>query len=117
MRDGHWLVGMGMSASSRGNPLQASKASVRLGPDGIATVRMAMTDIGTGTYTILTQIAADMLGLPMDKVRVDLGETDYPMASGSGGSFGAGSSGSALYAACQPRKSRAHAGGRGVFRG
>jgi xanthine dehydrogenase YagR molybdenum-binding subunit len=61
---------------------------------------MAMTDIGTGTYTILTQIAAEMLGLPMERVRVDLGDTNFPEASGSGGSFGAASSGSALYEAC-----------------
>ena len=63
-RDGRWLVGMGVAAATRGNPLELSKANVRLGPDGLAVVRMAMTDIGTGTYTILTQIAAEMLGLP-----------------------------------------------------
>jgi xanthine dehydrogenase YagR molybdenum-binding subunit len=56
VRDGHWLVGMGMAAATRGNPLRLSKANVRLNPDGTATVRMAMTDIGTGTYTILAQI-------------------------------------------------------------
>jgi xanthine dehydrogenase YagR molybdenum-binding subunit len=101
VRDGRWLVGMGMSAATRGNPLRLSKANVRLGPDGIATVRMAMTDIGTGTYTILTQIAAEMLGLPMERVRVELGDTSFPEAAGSGGSYGAGSSGSALFEACE----------------
>jgi xanthine dehydrogenase YagR molybdenum-binding subunit len=100
VRDGRWLVGMGMAAATRGNPLQLSKANVRLGPDGTATVRMAMTDIGTGTYTILAQIAAEMLGLPMEQVRVELGDTNFPQASGSGGSFGAASSGSALFEAC-----------------
>jgi xanthine dehydrogenase YagR molybdenum-binding subunit len=100
VRDGHWLVGMGMAAATRGNPLQLSKANVRLGPDGIATVKMAMTDIGTGTYTILAQIAAEMLGLPMEQVRIELGDTSFPQASGSGGSFGAASSGSALFEAC-----------------
>jgi xanthine dehydrogenase YagR molybdenum-binding subunit len=100
VRDGRWLVGMGMAAATRGNPLQLSKANVRLGPDGIATVKMAMTDIGTGTYTILAQIAAEMLGLPMEQVRVELGDTSFPQASGSGGSFGAASSGSALFEAC-----------------
>src|ERR1700733_2062177 len=64
VHDGRWLVGMGMAAATRGNPLQLSRANVRLDPDGTATVRMAMTDIGTGTYTILAQIAAEMLGLP-----------------------------------------------------
>jgi xanthine dehydrogenase YagR molybdenum-binding subunit len=61
---------------------------------------MAMTDIGTGTYTILAQIAAEMLGLPMERIRVELGDTNFPEAAGSGGSWGAGSSGSALFEAC-----------------
>ncbi|MDB5876359.1 MAG: xanthine dehydrogenase [Ramlibacter sp.] len=100
VRDGRWLVGMGVAAATRGNPLRHSKANVRLGPDGVAIVRMAMTDIGTGTYTILAQIAAEMLGLPMERVRVELGDTSFPEAAGSGGSFGAASSGSALYEAC-----------------
>src|ERR1700686_1593671 len=91
---------MGMAAATRGNPLRPSNANVRLGPDGVATVRMAMTDIGTGTYTILTQIAAEMLGLPPERILVELGDTNFPQASGSGGSFGAASSGSALFDAC-----------------
>jgi xanthine dehydrogenase YagR molybdenum-binding subunit len=98
--DGRWLVGMGMAAATRGNPLRPSSASVALGADGVLTCRMAMTDIGTGTYTILTQVAAEMTGLPMDKVVVLLGDTDFPKAAGSGGSFGANSAGSALYQAC-----------------
>ena len=100
VRDGQWLVGMGMAAATRGNPLRHSKANVRLDPDGSATVKMAMTDIGTGTYTILAQIAAEMLGLPTDRIRVELGDTNFPEAAGSGGSWGAGSSGSALFEAC-----------------
>ena len=100
-RDGQWLVGIGVASATRGNPLQPSDARVRLGPDGTLVVTMAMTDIGTGTYTILTQIAAEMMGLAPGQVRVILGDTDLPKASGSGGSFGAASSGSALYAACE----------------
>jgi xanthine dehydrogenase YagR molybdenum-binding subunit len=100
VRDGRWLVGIGVAVATRGNPLQLSKATVRLGPDGVATVRMAMTDIGTGTYTILAQIAADMLGLPPDRIRIEIGDTALPQAAGSGGSFGAASSGSALFDAC-----------------
>ena len=100
VRDGRWLVGIGVASATRGNPLQPSTASVRLDPDGIVTARMAMTDIGTGTYTILTQIAAEMLGVPPGSVRMELGDTAFPMASGSGGSFGAASSGSALFEAC-----------------
>jgi xanthine dehydrogenase YagR molybdenum-binding subunit len=101
MRDGRWLVGLGMSAATRGVFLQPSSCRITLNPDGTATARMAMTDIGTGTYTIMTQIAAEMLGLPIDKVTVLMGDTDFPPAAGSGGSFGANSAGSALYAACE----------------
>src|SRR5258706_11442944 len=91
---------MGRAAAARGNPLQLSKAKVRLGPNGIATVKMAMTDIGTGTYTILAQIAAEMLGLPMEQIPVELGDTSFPQAAGSGGPWGPGNSGSALFQAC-----------------
>jgi xanthine dehydrogenase YagR molybdenum-binding subunit len=100
MRDGEWLVGMGMSAAIRGNPMLPAKASASLGRNGILTIRTSMTDVGTGSYTILAQIAADLLGLPIDKVRVELGDTDFPAAPGSGGSFGANSAGSAVYDAC-----------------
>jgi len=100
LRDGRWLVGIGMAAATRGNPLLLSKANVRLDPNGTCTVRMAMTDIGTGTYTILSQIAAEMLGLRTERVQVKLGDTSFPQAAGSGGSWGAGSSGSALFEAC-----------------
>src|ERR1700722_7912125 len=100
VRDGEWLVGMGMSAAIRGNPMLPAKASAALGRDGVLTIRSSMTDIGTGSYTILSQIAADLLGLPLDKVRVELGDTAFPPAPGSGGSFGANSAGSAVYDAC-----------------
>jgi len=106
VRDGRWMVGMGMSAASRLNPLKPSAALVRLGSDGVLTVRMAMTDIGTGTYTILAQIAGEMTGLPIERIRVELGDTDFPKAAGSGGSFGAGSAGSALYVACETLRER-----------
>jgi xanthine dehydrogenase YagR molybdenum-binding subunit len=106
VRDGHWLVGMGVAAATRGNGLQLSNATVRLGPDGVLTVRMAMTDIGTGTYTILTQIAADTLGLPPRLIRIELGDTSFPHAAGSGGSIGAASAGSALFDACDQLRTK-----------
>ena len=83
--DGRWLVGMGVAAATRNNPLKNSEARVRLDPDGVLTVQMAMTDIGTGSYTILTQVAASMVGLAPDQVRVELGDSALPMAAGSGG--------------------------------
>ena len=99
-RDGRWLIGMGMAAAIRSVAFQPCKADVTLRPDGTLLVRTAMTDIGTGTYTVLSQIAAEMLGLPVDRVTVMIGDSSYPEAPGSGGSFGAQSSGSAVYAAC-----------------
>ncbi|WP_420606437.1 xanthine dehydrogenase family protein molybdopterin-binding subunit [Novosphingopyxis sp.] len=105
-REGEWWIGMGMASAARVNMLQEAKARVILNADGSATVQTDMTDIGTGTYSILTQIAADMLGLPADKVETQLGDTDFPRASGSGGSFGASSSGSAVFLACQELRGR-----------
>ena len=100
-RDGEWLVGMGVASAVRGNMLMESSARVTLTHDGQAIVETAMTDIGTGSYTILAQITAELLGLPLDRVSVKLGDTDFPPAAGSGGSWGAGSSGSAVYLACE----------------
>ncbi|WP_088347077.1 MULTISPECIES: xanthine dehydrogenase family protein molybdopterin-binding subunit [Rhodomicrobium] len=100
-RDGEWLVGMGMAAAVRNNLLVESQARVRLTPEGRAIVETDMTDIGTGTYTILAQIAGEMLGLPLDRVEIRLGDTDFPHAAGSGGSFGAAASGSSVALACE----------------
>lgn len=99
-REGEWLIGMGMASAARVNMLSESCARVTLNADGTATIETDMTDIGTGTYAILAQIAGDMLGLPMDKVETKLGDTDFPASSGSGGSWGAGSSGSSVFLAC-----------------
>ncbi|WP_407525761.1 molybdopterin cofactor-binding domain-containing protein [Methylobacterium oryzisoli] len=99
-RDGRWLIGYGMSAAIRPNYLGRCEASATLDREGTVTVRTDMTDIGTGTYTILTQIAADELGLPPDEIRVQLGDTRFPRSPGSGGSWGAASSGSAVKDAC-----------------
>ena len=97
---GRWLIGMGMAAATRDNLLMASKCAVALDKQGLLTVRMAMTDIGTGSYTVLTQIAAEMLGLPLANVRMELGDSDFPETPGSGGSWGAASAGSGLFDAC-----------------
>ena len=99
-REGRWLVGMGMAAAIRSNVMMPSKCDVALNREGVLTVKMAMTDIGTGSYTVLTQIAAEMLGLPIERVRMELGDSDFPATPGSGGSWGAASSGSGLFDAC-----------------
>ncbi|MFW8595168.1 xanthine dehydrogenase family protein molybdopterin-binding subunit [Cribrihabitans neustonicus] len=100
-REGEWLIGHGMAAAARGNILGGSKARVVLHRDATATVETDMTDIGTGTYTVLGQIAAEMLGLPLEAVTVKLGDSSLPPSAGSGGSWGAGSSGSSVFLACR----------------
>ena len=100
-RRGEWLHGMGVSSAVRSNQLMKSAAKVTLTTDGRAIVDTDMTDIGTGTYTILAQITAETLGLPIDKVVVHLGDGKAPPSSGSGGSWGAGSAGSSVYLACE----------------
>lgn len=105
-RDGRWLIGYGMAAAIRGTFMAPSKARAKLAPDGRLTVQTAMTDIGTGTYTILTQIAAEAMGLPIDQVTAEIGDTDLPPAPGSGGSWGAGSSGSGVFYACMALRER-----------
>ncbi|MFD4585825.1 molybdopterin cofactor-binding domain-containing protein [Streptomyces sp. NPDC058423] len=99
-RDGRWLVGYGMSAAIRGHFQGPTTVRVRLEADGTAVVRTDMTDIGTGTYTILTQVAAEGLGLPLDRVRIELGRSDFPASWGSGGSWGATNSCTAAHRAC-----------------
>ncbi|MDC7676152.1 aldehyde oxidoreductase molybdenum-binding subunit PaoC [Asticcacaulis machinosus] len=99
-RDGRWLVGMGVGAGYRGNPVAKSAARVRLDAAGKVTVETDMTDIGTGSYTIIAQTAAEMMGVPIDKVIVRLGDSDFPVSAGSGGQWGANSSTSGVYAAC-----------------
>jgi xanthine dehydrogenase YagR molybdenum-binding subunit len=99
-RDGNWLVGMGMAAAFRNNLLMKSGARVRLDKNGIVTVETDMTDIGTGSYTIIAQTAAEMMGLPLEKVVVRLGDSSFPVSAGSGGQFGANNSTSGVYAAC-----------------
>jgi len=100
VREGRWQIGLGMAAATRGNYLMDARCAVALDRQGVLTARMSMTDIGTGSYTVFTQIAAEMLGLPMEKVRIELGDSDFPETPGSGGSWGAASAGSALFDAC-----------------
>ena len=99
-RDGRWLVGLGMSGGIRMAFQMPMKASATMGSDGIVVVRSDMTDIGTGTYTIAAQVAADALGLPIERIRVELGNSDYPTSSGSGASWGATNTCAAVHRAC-----------------
>ncbi|MCX9147447.1 xanthine dehydrogenase family protein molybdopterin-binding subunit [Erythrobacter sp. WG] len=100
-REGEWWIGTGVASAARVHAVVEAKARVTLRPDRTALVETDMTDIGTGTYTILGQIAGEMLGLMPDDIDVRLGDTDFPPGSGSGGSWGAPSCGSAVFLACE----------------
>jgi xanthine dehydrogenase YagR molybdenum-binding subunit len=110
VRDGPWLIGLGVASAIRGDLLRRASATARMESDGHLTVELAMTDIGTGSYTILTQIAAEVMELPVDRVTVRLGDTNFPPTDGSGGSWGASTSGSAVRAACRNLKARLASG-------
>jgi len=99
VRDGRWLIGMGVAAGFRNNLSSKSAARVRLERDGTVTVETDMTDIGTGTYTIIAQTAAETMGLPLEKIAVKLGDSDFPVSCGSGGQWGANNSTAGVYAA------------------
>jgi xanthine dehydrogenase YagR molybdenum-binding subunit len=100
VRDGRWLIGMGVAAAFRDNLLMKSAARVRLDRHGVVAVETDMTDIGTGSYTIIAQTAAEMMGVPLDKVRVRMGDSSFPVSCGSGGQFGGNNSTAGVYAAC-----------------
>ncbi|WP_245703129.1 xanthine dehydrogenase family protein molybdopterin-binding subunit [Streptomyces lushanensis] len=100
LREGRRLIGYGVAAAIRPHPQWATRVRVRLEADGTAVVQSDMTDMGTGTYTTLTQVAADGLGLPPERVRVELGRSEFPVSGGSGASWGAGNSSTAVHRAC-----------------
>ncbi|CAN5129487.1 xanthine dehydrogenase family protein molybdopterin-binding subunit [soil metagenome] len=99
-RDGRWRVGMGMAAAFRGNLTMKSAARVGIDGKGVVTVATDMTDIGTGSYTVIAQTAAEMMGVPVEKVIVLLGDSSFPVSAGSGGQWGGNSSSAGVYAAC-----------------
>jgi len=98
--DGRWLVGMGVAAAFRNNLVMKSGARVRLESSGQIVVETDMTDIGTGSYTIIAQTAAEMMGAPLSQVTVKLGDSTFPVSAGSGGQWGANSATAGVYAAC-----------------
>ena len=85
-KEGNYLVGYGMATATYPANRSASSAKATLFADGHAEILCGTQDIGTGTYTIATQIAADAFGLPIEKVTVKLGDSMYPKAAQSGGS-------------------------------
>jgi len=111
MRDGRWLIGWGMAAATYPMNYAPATATARLLPDGTAEVMSAASDMGPGTWTSMTQVAAETLGLPIERVTFMLGDTRLPMAPVHGGSLTMASVGSAVQAAC--RKAREDALARG----
>ncbi|MET0221531.1 MAG: xanthine dehydrogenase family protein molybdopterin-binding subunit, partial [Tardiphaga sp.] len=103
-RDGHELVGWGVSTGMWDAFLQKAEATARLTADGKLEVATAASDIGTGTWTILTQIGADAFGLALEDVQAQIGDSSLPMSPVEGGSWTAASNGSAVQAACDAVK-------------
>ncbi|RZI74766.1 MAG: xanthine dehydrogenase family protein molybdopterin-binding subunit [Variovorax sp.] len=100
VRDGRWLVGMGMASAFRGNLTMDSAARAAIDAQGKVTISTDMTDIGTGSYTVIAQTAAELLGVPLSQVEVRLGDSDFPVSAGSGGQWGGNSATAGVYAAC-----------------
>ncbi|PHN65305.1 xanthine dehydrogenase family protein molybdopterin-binding subunit [Pseudomonas viridiflava] len=101
MREGRQLVGWGMAGGVWEAMQMKASAKARLGSDGKLVVSSATTDIGTGTYTVMTQIAAETLGLAVEDVTFLLGDSSLPTAPLQGGSFTVSSVGTAVQQACQ----------------
>ena len=115
MRDGDVTIGYGMATATYPTNRQKASALVRLTGDGRggvrAVVQSATQDIGTGTYTVMTQVAADALGLPVEQVRVEIGDSRMPPSPVSGGSMTAASTGSAIDAVCRQARQQLTAAG------
>jgi xanthine dehydrogenase YagR molybdenum-binding subunit len=103
---GRWLAGTGVAASTYPAYRSGSEASAHAAADGRLTVRVGAADIGTGARTSLTQIAADALGVPTDRVTVEIGDSALPRAPLAGGSMGTASWGTAVVRACEALNAR-----------
>jgi xanthine dehydrogenase YagR molybdenum-binding subunit len=100
-RKGKWLIGHGMGTAFYPSHRAPANAQAILFANGSAVVRTAASDMGPGTYTAMTQLAADALGLPIERVHFELGDTDMPEAPVHGGSITLASVGNAVVSACQ----------------
>src|SRR5262249_48303162 len=106
MREGRWLVGWGMATASYPSVGAPAAASALIQADGRAVVRSGTADLGTGQYTVMTQVAADVLGLPPDRVVFELGDTEQPYAFVAGGSSGVRSVGPAVRLAVEAARAK-----------
>ncbi|MGW4891503.1 xanthine dehydrogenase family protein molybdopterin-binding subunit [Kitasatospora sp. NPDC004240] len=100
-RDGRWLLGAGVAASTYPAYAAPSTAEATAFPDGTFLLRTNATDLGTGARTVLAGLAAETLGVPVERVRVEIGRSDLPRAPLAGGSAGTASWGWAVFRACR----------------
>nr|WP_294504925.1 xanthine dehydrogenase family protein molybdopterin-binding subunit [uncultured Rhodopila sp.] len=100
MRDGNTLIGWGFATSTYPTNRQPAAVRVRMDRAGNVTVQSGTQDIGTGTYTVMTQVASDALGIPVQRIRFELGDSSLPPAPVSGGSQTVASVGPSVQAAC-----------------
>jgi xanthine dehydrogenase YagR molybdenum-binding subunit len=106
MGDGLFQVGWGMASASYPTSGAPAQATVAILADGQAVVQSGTADLGTGQYTVMTQVASDALGLPAERVRFELGDTDLPFAFVAGGSSGVRSVGPAVRLAANAARAK-----------
>src|ERR1700722_2949370 len=106
MRDGEWMVGYGIGWGAFGAYRTKTSEKTKLLPDGTVNIRSATSDIGPGTATSMTVIAADTLGIPAEKITFELGNSSFPVAPTQGGSQTCSSVGSAVHDACVALKQK-----------
>ena len=104
MRDGRWLVGMGVATAFRGSMTMPTAVTVRLEADGTVVVRCGLHEMGMGAPTVQTQVAADQMGVPLEAVRVEYGDSELPRSAGAFGSAQTASVTASLLAACTKLK-------------
>jgi xanthine dehydrogenase YagR molybdenum-binding subunit len=107
MRDGRYLIGQGVAGAIYTHWRWPAKARVTLNRDGSALVEAGMHDLGTGTYTVMQQVAADTLGLPLEKVAVRLGDTRLPPSHGAIGSSTMANAGASVLLAAKAARDKA----------
>jgi xanthine dehydrogenase YagR molybdenum-binding subunit len=104
MRDGRWLVGMGVATAHLSSMSMPASVAVRLGADGVVVVRCGLHEMGMGAATVQAQIAADQMGVPLECVRVEYGDSDLPPSAGAIGSVQTASVATSVLAACAKLK-------------
>jgi len=104
--DGRWLTGSGVAASTYPTRRRPSTAIARVDRDGRYSVLIDASDIGTGAWTVLTQIASDALNVPLERIHLEIGDTLLPRASLAGGSMGTASWGTAIVEAARKLRER-----------